>query len=245
MGMGFGELTKQLAEGDKRRQAAQASREASNHLRFSAKPGSPQVVRFLEEGEDVVWAYAGKVDRFTKAGRPYSQYIVTRDQKNEGDTPCPIRERGLSVSARVWLNVIWRNAPIYGKNDRGWTDYNNIVGHEDQLAIWEFGQQVAQTLYGIDNNYKGLMSRDFLVTPQDVGGFRQYSILPVDPDGGPQPMSDADKALASGKPDLRQLKATPKSYEDIILALDGGAPQSSSQSSPSTPGEVNPFAKRN
>lgn len=240
MGQGFGELTKIIAANE----AARQSSFGPDYLRFTPSPGKTEIIRPLEQGDDVVFAYCYKQERHSRNGKIYNRFIVTRDQAGDGSVPCPIRERDLKVGLRVWLNVLWRNAPVYGKNEKGWDDRTKIIDQRDQVAVWTFGPVVATSLAAIDQTYKGLMSRDFSITAHGTGFDRRYDIFPADPDGGAQKMSDADRALAAEKYDLRQLFTTAKSYEEIKEMLDdaGGAPGTSG-ADPSA-SDFNPFANK-
>lgn len=240
MGQGFGELTNIIAASEARRQAAFAN----DYLPFRLGENESAVVRILEQGEDVVWAQAGRIERRSKAGKPYSVYLVARDQEGDGSVPCPIREDPeIKVNVRVWLNVIWRDAPVYGKNDKGYEDRTKVVGNEDRLAVWEFGPVLATQLAGIDQNFKGLMSRDFRITARGRGFDRKYEIFPADPDGGPQPMSEADKKLAAEKIDLRARFATPKGYDDLVAELRGAPSAPGNDTADPSPSDYNPFAR--
>lgn len=237
MGKGFGELTKIIAEQD-----AQRAARFTSELQFRLTEGQEAIVRFLEQGDMISWAYCAKVERRSRNGKVYNEFIPTRDQDGTGATACPIRERGMRVNVRAWINLIWRDAPIYAKTDRGYADRSKIIGNEDQVAVWAIGPVVAQLLAGVDANYKGLSSRDFRITARGESLKRFYEIFPAE-DAGPQPMSPEDLRLAESKYDLQAMFVSPKSYDEIVTLLDGPVQVGSVNATPS-PEDYNPFARK-
>ena len=108
-----------------------------------------------------------------------------------------------------WINLIWRDAPVYEVDDDGKPNFNKVVGNEDQVVIWQSGIETFEELQIQDETY-GLDTRDFIVRRRGTGKNTSYSVLAVD--GGPTDMSKADKALAEEKYDLNEI-VTPPDYE--------------------------------
>ena len=236
MGQGFASVRDAAAE-------VQARRESGGNFvrRFSVGDQQSAVVRFLEQGDDVNWAWVCKLE--PRPGRRFGDYEVTRDQEGKGTVPCPLAERGIPRQFRGWINVIWRDAPVFKRddNDRLVRDQNNkpiVAGTADTVAVWETGITVFQELEQLDATFKGLASRDFRISRKGIGFDTRYHILPADPDGGPKPLSDADKALAAEKYDLKQF-TTPKSYEELARLLNQTVASDNSQRAGDS--EFNPF----
>lgn len=204
--------------------------QSDGQLWLKVGDGDTQVVRFLEQGPDVCWAYMHEM----KEGGQFKGYEVCRNQDENGNAngePCLGCEKNAQDKTshkrkgRGVFNVIWRNAPVY-KMEKN-SDGNNVFSkdasgnkiverYEDQLAEWNTSMTVVEMLYAKDVTFKGLGSRDFSVSRSGTGLETEYSIEPVVDDEGNSaavPMSDADKALAANKPDLTP-KVTPRAYED-------------------------------
>lgn len=192
---------------------------------FSIKGGTYAVVRFLEQGNDLTFADVHRIP----VGRRIPMDFICLDTGDDG-TPCPgcqsenneIRKR----STRGFLNVIWREGPIYERNEYGTPkkDGNGtliITGRADGVFLWKCSGTVFQELIEKDSKYKGLMSRDFEI--KRTGSQMQdtkYSIDPAEVDGGQQPMTIADQALAEKKYNLIEL-TTPLSFQDFSIAMVG------------------------
>ena len=182
----------------------QARKEASggdfpDRVWFKLGSGDSATVRFLEQGDEVNWAWVHDVPA---EGRDYPIKVVCRDQDEEGrriGESCPGCELDLKRSFRGVVNLIWRN----GGED-----------NEDIVAIWIAGPRVfVDTLDPLETAYRGLASRDFVVTRRGERLDTTYSILPADPDGGAQPLSAADKKLAKDKHDLTYY-VEPPAYDE-------------------------------
>lgn len=180
--------------------------------KFRLDDGETAVIRFLEGGEDVVGYYAHYVDVGTK----YKKYVPCRDQDMEtGDTigeDCPGCEASEARKLRVPLNIIWRNGPIFEKGDDGKIDWDTPSSFEDHVCIWEVGREVSDDLTTLEDDYKGITSRDFKVTRKGLKLDTKYKIRPADIDGGAKPLSKDDETLASEKYDLNEITAAP-AYE--------------------------------
>jgi hypothetical protein len=220
MGKGFDSIIK---EQKKRAEAFAADRDTNRifYRRLRIQPGDTAVVRFLEEGEDVAYAYMGQLP--ARGNQRWGNWTPTRDQAGDGSTPCPLRERGITISFRGFINVIWRDAPEFALDPKGRIarDSNGdwiITGYKDQIALLEGGITLFTDLAQIDRAYHGLMSRDFNITRTGTGTTTRYTVIPADPDAGAVPLSAADKKLAKEKYDLNPL-ITPKSYEELKRLL--------------------------
>jgi hypothetical protein len=176
---------------------------------FRIADGETAIIRFLEEGEDVA---CGWVHDLPVPGRRVPLQEPCIDQDDEGrrnlGKDCPGCENELKIKFRGKVNVIWRDGPVSEKQGEKWV----VVDNEDQVAVWDVSFEVLQDLQEKDFDYKGLKSRDFKVKRVGENFDTKYFISPADPDGGPQPMSDADKELELDKYDLNEL-VVPKSYE--------------------------------
>lgn len=206
--------------------------------------GDSAIVRFLEQGDEVSWCWTHSIP--PRGNQKFGDDVPCRDQEGTG-TPCPGCEQGLYKSFKGFINLIWRDGPVYKRNDQGWLekDGNNrpiVVSRRDTIALWEAGIMVFDELNGLDATYKGLSSRDFKVTRRGEGLNTRYNIVPADPDAGPQPMSDADRELAKTKMDLNEL-TTPPAYENWGA---GGVSSSQTTSETFKPPvtDVNPFLAR-
>lgn len=213
------------------------------------KSGDSARVRFLEQGGEegskkIHWCWAHQLP--PRGKQKWGDDTPCLDQDGSGN-PCPGCEAGLQRSFKGFISCIWRDAPVYGKNSEGRTDWNNIVDKKDQIAVWERGIRQFEELDGKDATYKGLRSRDFIVTRRGEGTSTIYTIDPADPDGGPQKMTEADEKLEASKPDLQAL-ITPMSYDRMkeLIGAGGGntAPMGNGPASTSA-GEINPFMAAN
>ena len=184
---------------------------------------SVATVRFLEEGEDV---YGYWVHNFSKQD-PINGWKTTfpcLDQEDTGAN-CPGCEYDLHRTFRGLINVIWRNAPVYKKDEDERlvkdSSGNYIqIDEKDQIAVWNQGIKVFTMLGNKDIAYKGLTSRDFVVTRSGTRPDNTvYSVEAADVDGGPQPLSEADIELANDKYKLEEL-ANFKTYEESLEIVE-------------------------
>jgi hypothetical protein len=239
MGRGFGGVEDASKEVNERRQAA-----GGFVPRFRLAGGETATVRFLEEGDDVHWAWVAQMP--PRGNQRFGDYEPTRDQKKDGSTPCPLAENKVPLMFRGWINLIWRDAPVYKRNAEGRMVKDPsgkyvIEGRKDGVFIWEAGITVFEELAALDRAFKGLCSRDFQVRRIGSDQTTRYGIIPANPDGGPQDMSANDKELASKKHDLTPF-VTPKSYEDLQRLMGGQAAAANSGQGGS---EFNPFMDNN
>ena len=110
----------------------------------------------------------------------------------------------MAPAATSTVKAIKRDIPFAweGKDKRG----NRIqTGTDDQVALWKCSWTTYEELDGKDADYKGLKSRDFVVTRHGTGMKTKYRIEPAMNAEGESvraPMSEHDKELeAEGKTD--------------------------------------------
>lgn len=225
-------------------QERKANFKPRNYIYFKLpNDGDSAVVRFLEQGDQFHWAYMHQLP--PRQGQRYGDWEVSLDQALDGATPCPLVEYQLKRSFRGFINVIWRDAPVYQKDpSTGRLVKDNLgrynqVGVKDQLALWTAGSTVFGDLMDKDGTYRGLSTRDFKVTRRGTDLATKYVIDPADPDAGQVPMSAADLELAATKTDLNEF-ITPKSYEALYELVTGARP-GGQQSPPAGATAFNPF----
>lgn len=201
MAKGFSAVATAAADINERKNAGG---EFTNRRWFRINDKESAVVRFLEEGEDVVSMWAHQLP--PPPGRSFGSYVACRDQDPEtGERigeECPGCENELKRRFRGLINLIWRDAPVFDKDDDGKTNFNKVVGNEDQVVIWETGIEVFEDLQILDESYGGLTNRDFKVRRKGEKLNTSYSIIP---DGDASPVSKTDKKLAEDKFDLNEL----------------------------------------
>lgn len=229
MARGFGALATAKKDIDERRNSG-----GGDYIRyFRLGDGESTIVRFLEEGDNVAcgWVHLVKVP-----GRSFPLQVPCIDQDDEGrrnlGKDCPGCEQEFDLKFRGKVNMIQRDAPIQEKNDGKW----ETVGYDDDVVVWDVSFEVLQDLQEKDFDYKGLKSRDFKIKRVGEKFDTKYFISPADPDGGPQPMSAADKELELDKYDLNELTA-PQSYETWGVRVE--------KKEETTPLRESPFKRRN
>ena len=177
---------------------------------FKLNDRESAVVRFLEEGEEVNFAWMHKLP--ATGERAFGGWVVCRDQDENGERygeECPACDRELKRSFQGVINLIWRDAPVFetdsdGKRVKDRAGDYVVSGYEDQVAVWQTGITVFEELNGLDLAYKGLTSRDFRVTRKGLKLQTKYDIFPADPDGGKQALSASDKKLVEEKYNLEE-----------------------------------------
>lgn len=185
-------------------------------------------VRFLEQGEEVYGYWYHDFSNIDGSGWKTKVPCLDQDDQN---VPCPGCREDLPRKFEGFINLIWRNAPKYKRDAEGRRVKENdsyiVEGHEDQVAVWRCGIKLFnKVLKRKDHAYKGLGTRDFEITREGTGLQTTYAVEPVDPDGGPSPLSDADKKLAANKYDLEQLArfVDEAKFDEIIASkLNGGS----------------------
>ena len=200
---------------------------------FQILDGQTARVRFLEQGEDLSYAQTHRI----RNSYGYYNDVPCLDQLDEGNScaACQsdikdIRMRG----TKGYLNLIWRGtedegytrSPVYKRNDKGAPekDANKqkiVTGFEDLVWLWKSPKGVFEQVLTKDKAYKGLMSRDFLVSRK--GATKEnttYFIEPAVVDGGSEAMTVADQNLARSKFNVTQL-TSPGSFEEMAAMLVG------------------------
>jgi len=206
---------------------------------FKIGDGESKVVRFLEEGNGIHWAWTHKMPPI--GNQKWGDDVPCLDQKGDS-TPCPGCEEGLPKKFKGFINLIERDADKFAQDKDGKIDWSTVVGKEDALATWESGITVFEELDGLDADYKGLTTRDFKVSRKGKELNTRYTIRPLDP----SEMSAADRELAAKKADLSG-KIKPPSYEDMRKRLTGqashleGGGGSNGGGGSEASAEVNPF----
>ena len=175
-------------------------------------------VRFLEQDEDVSWAWMHELP--ATGNKSFGDKVPCRDQDETGarnGEPCPGCEQDYPRRFQGQINLIWRDAPVLKRDSNGRLEKDangnvQVAGHKDQIAVWTAGITVFEELDGKNATYKGLTTRDFVVTRKGTGLSTRYSIEPADPDAGATPLSKADQELETEKYDLTP-DTTPPSYQ--------------------------------
>lgn len=203
---------------------------------FKLNDGEIARVRFLEQGDDLAWAITHRI-KIPAAKWPVD--FLCLDQMENG-TPCPACQSSdtdnRKRSKKGYLNIIWRGsvedqsqkyklAPIYKRQENGAVEKENgnpiITELADSVWLWKCSKTVFELLLDKDTKYKGLMSRDLVVTRQGAGlEDTKYFIEPADIDAGPEPMTIADNNLAKEKYNIDAL-TTPESFEELAAKLNG------------------------
>lgn len=209
MAKGFGSVAAAKADIEKRRNSGGGSFKK----KFYLSDGESATIRILEEGDDVTCYWAHPVDM----GKRFPTLVPCRDQDMEtGDRigeDCPGCEEGLKRRFRLVLNVIWRDGPIYEKDEAtGRIDFDTPSYLEDHVCLAEFGTEFADDLQILEDDYAGLRSRDWKITRRGAKLDTKYSIRPAVVDGGSSPLSKEDKTLEENKYDLNEVTGAP-AYE--------------------------------
>jgi hypothetical protein len=197
-------------------------------LWFRLQNGEEAIVRFLEQDDDVVYAWMHEVP---VEGRSWGRDVPCLDQDEDG-TPCPGCEHELHRKFKGYVNLIWDNAPVFKRDDNGKMikDGRNqpiITGHKPQVAIWSSGIRLFDNLGEINDTFKGLRSRRFKAKRKGEGLSTTYVINPEDPDSGPQKFTADETRLEEKKYSLEDF-IRPPSYEDFekdLSGMDGDAPE--------------------
>jgi hypothetical protein len=197
---------------------AAAEKQNSNSFEYPSalllklpKDGDSAIVRFLEQGDDV---YSYWYHDYSHVDKPngWKTKVPCLDQDDEG-VPCPGCREGWPRKFQGLINLIWRDAPIFKRDDEGKVEKKKngefvVEGYEDQVAIWRQGINLfSKTLPRKDVTYKGLGTRDFEITREgETMNDTTYAIEPVVIDGETKavPLSKADKDLAKDKYDLEE-----------------------------------------
>jgi hypothetical protein len=180
--------------------------------------GDEATVRFLEEGDEV-YSYWFHDFSHVDPENGWMTKVPCLDQDEDG-TPCPGCRESLPRKFQGLINIIWRDGPVFAKNDDGSIDWDNQTGTGDVNAVWRQGITVFnKVLRRKDDKFSGLTSRDFDITRQGTKwNDTSYSVDPNDPDGGKKALSAADKKLVESKYDLEKLArfVDEDTFEQII-----------------------------
>ena len=202
-----------------------------NDVNFKVAKGQTEVVRFLDTGQelDKQWCYVHTMP--PRGKQRWGDDVPCLDQAGDGAVRCPGCERGLDRSILGFVNLIWRNGPIYERDSEGRINWKNEKGRGDVLAVWIVGQTRLEEIDAVDSKYKGLTTRDWDITRNMGDSFdTRYRIDPhMDPESGSldaQPMSEADMKLAEQKPDVK-VYCQPPTFEAMLAQITGGGEQAS------------------
>lgn len=211
-------------------------------LFFKLADGEVADVRFLEQGDEVNWAWVHELP--PAPNRIVGDKIPCRAYDEEGvftGENCPGCDRQYKRTFQGAINLIWRNAPVFARDENGRIVKNGnapvVTDHKDQIAVWVQGITVFNELSEKDSTYRGLSSRDFKIRRRGKGLSTKYSIDPSDPDGGPKALSASDEELAAEKYDLTPF-VEPPSYESW-----GNRNAGQTGSSDVQPAETSPFMR--
>jgi len=217
---GFESFQKAAAQAQERKAAF-----GEGFVKFARfQPNHPYTVRFLEQGDDVQWAYVHEIPALPGKVAKVTPCL----NQDDAGIPCYGCEQGAKRLIKGWINLIMRDAPVYLSDNNGVpvkdpiTSQYKIIGTSDQVQVWNSGTTLFSTLAQKDRAFKGLMSRDFTVVRTGQGFDTNYAIDPADPDGGPQAMSEDDRKLAAEKFNVRKF-TIPETY-DVQKQLLQGVP---------------------
>jgi hypothetical protein len=241
----------QVVENEAQRQAErrkeideQRSRQGTQLFSSSIKqaPDMAIIVRLLEqgnEGPNAVNSFARH--EYKKPDKKYPDRFTCLKEKDP-NADCPGCNAGLKIVVRGVYNMIQRNRPIFRKdaNNKPLQDAAGqkiVDGFADEVVYWECSNTTANLFRRRDNEYHGLMSRDLRITAtgQDTN---PYDLTPADIDSGPQPMSEADLALAAKKHDLDEIYKPPTLQEAASIVARYGANSGANSTAQGIPNAV-------
>lgn len=200
--------------------------------------GEEVTVRPLEQGDDFKSAFVHSIE-VVRNGKKFYNDIVCLDQGGKGRVECPgceerakvvdpKNDRSYARKYKFYLNVIWRDGPIFEKDDEGKIvrDSNNKAkeaGRGDVIALWSGGIRAAEELDYADEKYKGLTKRDFTIKREGEGFDTKYKVSPALDENGDTikaaPLTSADEKIAADRYELDGL-ITPGSYDDFFDDVD-------------------------
>jgi hypothetical protein len=190
-------------------------------LYFTLDPGDSAELRFCEEGDDISWCWVHEVP---VEGRNWGRDVPCLDQDDE-DEACPGCEKELKRKFKGFINVIWKDAPVYQRDKEGKLvkvdGEKNVIDHKDQVALWTSGVRLFEELDEVDDTYRGLRSRRFIVKRKGKGLDTKYVIKPADIDSGAEPFTKVEKELEADKYDLAEFMKQP-TYDDFVTIINGG-----------------------
>lgn len=215
-------------------QAAQQARERINNSRLpqlttaavqAAKGGQPQLARFLEQGDSVHSFHVHEYNVPSNTGGQSWRRQFTCANQDPWWSECRGCQAGLKRKLRGVFNVIWRSAPVYRKDAEGNRQKvgNDFIidGYLDQVVILSVPSTTSEELRKKDAEYHGLMSRDVILA-ESGNTFQPWSISLANIDGGPQPFTENDQALAAKKHDLNAFMKPPAVQEQQQIITQYG-----------------------
>lgn len=240
MPRGFQGVKQASADLEARRNSATSN---LNALWFRIEDGEEAIVRFLEQDEDTFWCNMHDVP---VEGRNFGRDVVCCNQDNDG-TPCPGCERDLKRKFKGFVNVIWKEAPVFKRDSDGKMVKDNdnnpiITGHKPQVAVWGAGIRVFEELDEVNTNYRGLRSRRFKVKRKGKKLDTKYHISPAEVDSGPQDFTSDEKELEKKKYDLNDF-VKPPSYNEFLKELGEVSQQQNRQNGDGEQKRTNPFMR--
>jgi hypothetical protein len=238
MPQGFTGVRKAREEVDSKRGAGGPS-----VLYFRLKDKEEATVRFLEQDDDIFFCMMHEVP---VDNRDFGRNVPCLDQEKNG-TPCPGCERDMKRTFKGFINLIWEEAPVFKRDSDGKIVKDRVndpvvIDHSPQVAVWNSGIRLFEELDEINSNFRGLMSRKFKVKRKGSGLSTKYVIVPEDPDGGKDPMSDAEEKLMAQKYDLSPF-TTPGTYDEFLKELGEGGGGGGNQHQQEEQQRKNPFMR--
>lgn len=184
--------------------------------------GDTGIVRFLEQGDEVYSYWYHDFSHVDKQNG-WKTKVPCLDQDDQG-VPCPGCREDLPRKFQGLINVIWRDAPVFKRDDEDKLVRDKkknliVIDHKDQVAVWRGGIELfSKSLKRKDLTYKGLSTRDFEVTREGTSLDTTYSVEPADVDAGASDLSEEDATLAENKYDLEEIAGfvTEEEFETII-----------------------------
>jgi hypothetical protein len=182
--------------------------------------GDSATVRFLEQGDDV-YSYWYHDFSHVNPKEGWKTKVPCLDQEDEGK-PCPGCRDDMPRRFQGLINLIWRDAPLYKRDEDNRVVKKNgeyvVDSYEDQIAVWEAGIEVFKQLAKKDVSWNGLASRDAEVTREGLKLNTKYYVEPADLDSGPTDISKEDEELVENKYDLEQVArfADADHFEKIV-----------------------------
>lgn len=178
-----------------------------------------------EDGEVIYGVYVHEVPVEGRQWPDLVNCIAQDDEGNDTDDPCPGCERDLKRKVRYFAQVVWLDAPVYKKDDKGKLVKDNtgdlvVLGEEDQVAVWPMGPELEETLEEIEESY-GLTSRPFRIKRKGTKLDTEYVVRPVEVDGGKKKMpKDIEALIEESEIDLGEF-IKPPSYDEFEQRVEG------------------------
>jgi hypothetical protein len=213
----FDLISKEIEKQERRRQEQGALRGVKKFNLQKPGPGeeAPTAqVRFLDGDGEFEYCWTHPVETITNWGKR-TKHIPCLDQNDDGNK-CPGCEANLKKVQRFWINLIWRDAPVYERTDKG-INWNKVISNEDQIFVWTSGQSLFKILKEAQKDFGSLTDQDFILE-RTTEQWQPYKLPRKQPE--PSPMSPADKKLAADKYDLLMFSKLP-SYEDFAAEIPG------------------------